>query len=421
MLLLALPVCSLSVRMNADLSPPFYPSDNGRIGYWEFSGAAQVNHNSIMLVPPIQFRKGGAWTNVEVPSGDWSINLQFQITSSDAGGGFGLWIIDKYGANGPLNGGPDHFCGLAILANVINSNSIQLRVLQSSSPVVDQTSNLPDSVATVNFTENEPFTITAQFSGASLILLLRGAEVHRVSVQENLAKLFIGVTAATDQRVARFDLISASFDLDTGGFAEELRKHEKQMQTNDAHYSPNRNLLLRQPAFNLTVTELQNRDFTRGTRPEATISHLFDIIEELGTAVNGVASYSELSAFIRETLVPYTEKWQRRTMRMVDRVREARDVAGAASNYTRDMVNAFKAELGAEAIRTTEKIYNLESILSDIARGGVDETGELGQLVLGVNKSRVMQFVFFVSAAEFVVLVCFLLFAHTPCAAKLLL
>ena len=117
-LLAALAILAFSGRTTADLVPPFESPDQRRIGYWEFSGAAKIFPESIMLVPPIQFHKGSAWTNVEVPGGDWSLALALRVSASDAGGGAALWFVDTYGADGPINGGPSRFKGLGVLVNV---------------------------------------------------------------------------------------------------------------------------------------------------------------------------------------------------------------------------------------------------------------------------------------------------------------
>ena len=420
-LLVALAILAFSGRTTADLVPPFESPDKHRIGYWEFSGAATIFPESIMLVPPIQFHKGSAWTNVEVPGGDWSLALALRVSASDAGGSVALWFVDTYGADGPINGGPNQFKGLGILANVGFNGGLEIRVLQSGSRDEDH-ANLPPPVATLEFADGRLFELKVEFSGTQLVLLIDNVEVHREVLLYNLAKRFIGITAATDRRVARVDLVGVKFDLDTSGYVEELQNHQQVMKDIPSRYQPKETTRLRQPSFNITIDELQAFEEQGRYVRESSSNRLLDVIEEVGNATQYVASYGELSAFIKETITPFSEKWQRRTMKMVERVRHARNVTGAAVNYTRDMINAFKTELGANAIRTTQKIFNLESILADVAEGGIDETGELKRMVNDVSNSKTMRTVVIVSLAELTGLIVFLIFVNIPAIkAKILL
>ena len=421
-LLAALAILAFSGRTTADLVPPFESPDQRRIGYWEFSGAAKIFPESIMLVPPIQFHKGSAWTNVEVPGGDWSLALALRVSASDAGGGAALWFVDTYGADGPINGGPSRFKGLGVLVNVGFDGGLEIRVLQSGSRDEDH-ANLPPPVANLEFADGRLFELKVEFSGTQLVVLIDNVEVHREVLLYNLAKLFIGITAATDRRVARVDLAGVKFDLDTSGYVEELQNHQYVLKDHiPPRYQPKEATRLRKPSFNITIDELQAYEEQGRYVRESSPNRLFDVIEELGNATQYVASYGELSAFVRETIMPFSEKWQRRTMKMVERARHARNVTGAAVNYTRDMINAFKAELGANAIRTTQKIFNLESILADVAEGGIDETGELQRMVNDVSNSKTMRTVVIVSLAELAGLIIFLIFVNIPAIkAKILL
>ena len=117
-MLLAAFASVISCATTADLDPPFDDVDGRSVGLWEVGGAAEIHGSRVMLVPPIQYHRGCAWTNVQVPSGDWSLTTKLQIYETDGGGGFGVWIVDKYNADGPIYGGPLEFKGLSITGSV---------------------------------------------------------------------------------------------------------------------------------------------------------------------------------------------------------------------------------------------------------------------------------------------------------------
>jgi hypothetical protein len=53
----------------ADLEPPFIADENGKIGSWELAGSAIREDNTLMIVPPIQFKRGAIWSNTALLTG----------------------------------------------------------------------------------------------------------------------------------------------------------------------------------------------------------------------------------------------------------------------------------------------------------------------------------------------------------------
>ena len=102
----------------ADIEPPIELDSDGTVNLWEFSGSATVYPDSVMLLPPIQFRRGCGWTTVDIPKQSFGITFDLVISDGDRGSALGIWMIDKYAQDGPLAGGPSVFNGIGLILSV---------------------------------------------------------------------------------------------------------------------------------------------------------------------------------------------------------------------------------------------------------------------------------------------------------------
>ena len=410
--------CSLigliAAGTTADLVPPFFPEEGNRVGLWEMGGGSVIHDSVIMLAAPIQYHKGCAWTNVQVPSGDWALNIRMQIYETNGGGGFGVWLVDKYNADGPIFGGPSHFKGFSLVANVdeipdTSKMKLDFFIIQAGSR---ESQEMPIPAFVTPFSKQQPFELRIGFINGEIVLSFDGKEMYRDKLQYNLSKRYIGITAANDRRASRFDLHGVEFEL-LG--KSELEGHQETMKgnVNDAYYQPEQLEILRKPSFNITTQELLAKEQEAGVR-EATIDRLWEVIDELHLATYEVASFSDVNEFVRESLSRFSEKWQKRTMKLVERVRQGRDVAGAAWNYTELMVKNFRNEIQANKAKASGKILSLAEIFNEISQSGIDESGELSGYVNTVNRSKTMTVIMWISFIEFVAVLLFFIVVNLP-------
>jgi hypothetical protein len=175
----------------------------------------------------------------------------------------------------------------------------------------------------------------------------------------DLSTSYIGVTAQSDMFTSRFDIMEIRFALPkltrprSGvSFGEDRPK---------SNYLPETDAALRNPVFVKTIQALLTQLNGTGsfTNTEIAAEDILDVINELTFASNAVASYKELNDWVRKTLIPYTQKWHRRTAKIVDNIREARNVMGAAWNYTHEMMWALNNTVSINSRKAQFKLQDL--------------------------------------------------------------
>jgi hypothetical protein len=415
----------------ADLSPPFQLNKKGNIGHWEFGGTALVEEQSILLVPAVQYHKGYIWTNVEIPRGDWGLELDFQIPEGNGGGGLGIWFTDTYMADGPRNGGPDRYAGLGILLNVVvgrtNSQGLFLSVRIQHRPDKNAPPfniNEPGPIAVLPLNPQRPFTVELHFLKENVTVSVAGEEIANEFVQAKIRDSYLGITAACESRVSRVELLGARFEIDEKRNASPKFRLEDLIGEHkpSGHVHQHSPSALRGAAFHLTTSEYERMKANGGKiETEADADRLFSIIDEVGAVNYEVASFSELSDFVNKKLLVHAQKWQARTLKIVERVQQSRNVAGAAWNYTQQVMEAFNSSLRTTVLKTTGKIGDLGEFLAEVAGKGIDEGDALARIADDVNKSNVIRLILYVAEIEFLAIVVFFVLVNIPSVRRRLL
>ncbi|OHT11016.1 Legume-like lectin family protein [Tritrichomonas foetus] len=409
---------------SADLLPPFELSSDRKVGYWEFGGSSIVQQDVIMLAPPVQYNKGYVWTNVEIPTGSWSITYKLKIHTGTGGGGFGLWFVDKYGASGPLHGGPVSFKGIGILGTLRSSEKddsyhLHFNILQNNGNDNYGINTLPKANKEIPLDRSQPFYIQLQFSNNQLSAYFstkegqKGTEIATTKITANIRDGYIGVTAQSDAYTSRFDLYGVEFEL---GISTADNAHSGSSKTNtdsssgsskprqasfgkdapSGHYSPEIKNLLRNPVFEKTLRELNTFITENEKNPgDATPTDVLDIISEMNTASYDVASFKELNSFVTQTLMPYSQKWHTRTLKIIDHVQSARNIMGAAWNYTHEMMDNMNATIKMSSVKTTFKVIDLAELLTSEADAVLEDDSLIGEqsgLVSLLVKGAIVEF-----------------------------
>ena len=105
-------------------------------------------------------------------------------------------------------------------------------------------------------------------------------------------------------------------------------------------------------------------------------------------------------------MMGYTQKWHKRTMRIIDQVRHARNVMGAAWNYTNNVVEALSEATKRNSARTVLRVVDMAELFTE-------ETGKMDQDTEQAIASRgtpVMTMVFVgMAAVELVFVIIFVI------------
>jgi hypothetical protein len=385
----------------ADLSPPFHANETGKVGYWSLGGSALRDDNLIMLTPPIQFSRGSVWTNVEIPPADWSLQYEFKIHEGVFGGGMGFWFVDSYGSDGDLFGGSSTFQGLAILLSVRTPNrgsrsDIGLAVVQNPTKSTIENDDIAKLTQIIPFKQAQPLQLSVRLRHGEISVSIdpeglgHSHEIYNRPLVVDLSANFIGVTAQCDKYTSRFDLHSIKFDI------PEL-KHDRPASFGrngpKSSYIPATSSALRNPLFVKTSAVLSENSEEPGTFT------VLDIVDELTRVSHSTTSFKELNAFVGDSLIPYTQKWHRRTLKISGKVQEARNVLGAAWNYTHDMLDDLNRTFYQSAKKARFKIENIGQLFTSESERLEDE--------MQIEPSSVVPWVGVLAGVEMAVLVGF--------------
>lgn len=355
----------ISSSTGGDLVPPFVLESKNKVGFWEFNGFSVVHDDYILISPPIQFTRGSLWTNLEFPDKDWSVQFELGISEGTGGGGFGIWFIENYGADGKLYGGPSKFRGIAIsgcVQTVSDQMQIKFKMMQDHGTLEFHKASDSDATIYLNGKTSVNITLRVSFQTGFMYLHYISEETNdwkqlcKTLVKVDISKNYLGITAQSDQQTSRFDLFSLNFSI-----IENSRKDASIGQHSTGHYSPDFTLRLRNPKFHQVLIEMGKMEESPDS--ESTAIQLLDVIHEINGAIYDAASYSDVNNFVTNTLSPYTQKWHRRTLKVINDIQNAMNVYGAVWNYTNILIGEFKSDLKKSAQKITAKIENLEEIL----------------------------------------------------------
>ncbi|KAH0795126.1 Legume-like lectin family protein [Histomonas meleagridis] len=405
----------------SDLNPPFEVDKEGNVGHWEFAGSAGVRDNVVMLVPPIQYNMGCAWTNVQIPSGTWSMIYKLRIyDGTGGGGGFGIWFVDKYGAYGNIHAGPQKFKGIGLSGSVItdarNSHSLKLSFLQNDGTITYDPENLPDPIV-YKFRRANVVTIKFKFNGKNLRISITDTDddfdIFNEEIKVPYEKGYMGITANTDAHTCRIDLHSIEFILgeESKSVNDDFVSRKVHIdENNPSTYEPEIKGILRNPIFNKTARAVDVY-FSPNTRKptEATADEVLDIVSEMCFVSFFVSSFSELNDYIRGTLGPYAQKWHRRTVRMVENVKKARNVFELAFNSTDSIVRNLNSTITVNLVKTTLNVIDLTELMTQEAEKDIEEVDEE---MAQVSKTPITKVLVIIAIVEFVLLALFLLLSR---------
>jgi hypothetical protein len=104
---------------------------------------------------------------------------------------------------------------------------------------------------------------------------------------------------------------------------------------------------------------------------EADIDDILCILLEFDDALIEAATYSQLSEFVKKTLVPYTQKWYRRTFKIAELSGRTRRTLSLAINQTEALLEVFNKTVLSTNQKTDRRIVELNDFLAHDKSGKV--------------------------------------------------
>lgn len=370
----------------SDLIPPFYPNEKNRVGYWDVGGASVVYEDYIIMLPPIQNHKGSIWNSLPIPFGEWLIDIELNLSAIDVPnksknkisgyGGFSIWLIDSYGADGTLLGGPERFHGVSIPCFIETGSSqfplFQFGLFQSNGTSSFNSDQILSNCTTTFQPKSSQFRLRIHVQ-KDFISISDDSQnfIINNSLNVDLSKAWLGLTTMSGERSTQLDLLSAKFKVFHPIFNRQPNKNAnfQYLHKQDPHVNKVLSSVLRNPSFSLMKQEITNLTATKGVvDPKNSISNLIDVLvacDEINEVVSQTATYAQLNDFIRNTMIPYTQGWQKRTFKIIDGVEKAKLMLTEAFNQTKAMIYIFNNSIVEMTTKTDKKIVKLSDLLTN--------------------------------------------------------
>ena len=360
-----------------DLLPPFYLTSRDTARTWQFGGSFDVQEDYIILAPPIQFRKGNAWSMLGAPLKNWSIYFHLNISEGTGGGGFGIWLIDNHGADGDFYGGPSSFRGVSLIGAVFG-NILKFKLIET---------DYDKMYYMFNSSNDTDFDFDYDISNESIIICF---EVYKLENKESLInisyldtnfepvlmiskkisvslyKTWLGISAMNNKWTSKFTLLAARFSI-YDYFAALQHGVEKPYHfynplygsKTNANYKTNE---LRNPYFKFVKKEISSfkqNNGTIGNQIAKTSDDIFTMIDEINNVFNDIAHYKTLNHVLSRIVVPYAEKWQKRIFKIIEISNNATFLFSDMFNKTQTLLYIFDQTLNDTNRKTSFKLSDL--------------------------------------------------------------
>lgn len=324
-----------------------------------------VTPSSILLAPPLQFSKGSAWATTSLPQHDFLVTAKFSISGDAPGGGLAIWLVSEYGLDGTFFGGSPFFEGLAIIGEV-SQTEVRFFCLENRGHS-DFSQILPELEPQfkIQFRPGRPFSLTFRIGRNLAVSQL--SELYTTMLTVDLTDAFLGITAQCGQSVSRIDLFEVSFPQ-----SDDLPARDAHAGPHRGRFSPQYQPMYRSPRYRRLLEIVENRT-------NLTIDDLFCLIDEVYAAAFDAATFGSVDRFVREQIVPYADRWQRRTLRIVEEMERFRGNLTTAWNFTGQLMNAFRETLMESSARMTEKISGLGELIEEDSLDSHRHSIEIGR------------------------------------------
>ncbi|EAX91327.1 Legume-like lectin family protein [Trichomonas vaginalis G3] len=410
-------------EQSADLIPPFYPNSNNQIGYWNIGGAAIIEEGKIILAPPIQYRKGSAWSSLPLPYGDWQITFDLKISQGNGGGGFAIPIITTHSSDGPFYGISDKFSGIVLVGAVFADNegnpTVHYNIYQSDGSKTFKVMQDIDPCLKSIPLDNENFKVTLSIFNKTINATHTDSKGQKTLITDapitiDISKCWIGISAMCDDYTSKIEMFNATFNTD-----DMISNRRKQAWTfqgmpysTSSTVQPEKIEKLRNPSFFIMRNELKTYETTKGDLKAAnkTIEDYLKITSEFAEVIDEVATYGQLNDFITNTLVPYTDSWHQRTFKIMDAVAKANKIMSASLNETQALFYSFNQTVNLSLTKARTKISSIKDILIE------ESEVQLLDQIMTVKKSvsPIVNYLIYISTAEVIGLLVFGFIQCTP-------
>lgn len=388
-----------------DLLSPFEADADGNVGAWQCNGGAVVSASHIMLSPPVKFSRGGAWTGAVLPEDGWAAKVELSFDEI-GGGGFGIWVIDNYGDAGALCGGPTRFRGIGLIGRMKHENGFlmaDLNLLENNGNV--DFGNVQHMKADTSFivSENKHVFIELSFRNGMMNVSVDNSNLGKLrlkmerKISLSISNFYFGITSQSEKSPTKFDLYSVQFRANRGVTGNRKDMIMKVVDKN-GHFQPVLEKGFRNEKLNKLIEPFSGNP---------TCDDVLGAIEEVNEVNSKVATFKDVNNFVINDIVPYSQKWEKRTVRAVQNTKELRNVVETANKITKKIIESFNETLISEFSRTKRKINNLEKLILDFDGKDINQNGTNHGTSSDIPKFETQYHIIFFMSIELLILLCY--------------
>lgn len=378
----------LAVFCSAVVTDRKYIENNKRYsGTWEYGESATIEdpeNGKLILTSNEKKVKGLAWFSQRLPSEKWSVDVEFTMEKESSSSGLGIWFTKDYGAIGNCFGGPQSFKGVAVLC-YYNGTEMMMEFRENDGhgqftsyaffPTLMISPKSPTVIVSLKYA-SKFLNITVKCDGNESVLF---SDKPRVMVR----RTWLAITGQNTN--PGFEITLDSVNVQGPKKLPEFKKVEKQENT----------------VLPLLHSVVEKRDINA--------VDIIGCLDELISYAEPLANASYTTKYVRDNMLPFTEKWQRRSLAVMTEMNSLKEKLIKDLNETELVFEILKNEVDTAFAKMREGIHDIESELYFGVLKGYDLDHKIRQAKKAIKKGGIIKILIGISIAETLVAIGFVI------------
>jgi hypothetical protein len=372
-----------------DLTPPFIADQQRSIGKWTLFGDAQASEDGIIVVPPIQDKKGSVWTDSQFPYTNWSVQFQISVVIPSFHSGFAIWFVNEFVPTGPFFGGPPQFNGVAIIGDIserAHEYILQIHFMQSLGKDDLIAAVLPEPAVSIPLMKITDLCLQFILQDDEIQFLYgptpdKMALLQTETILTNLTGNYLGFSGMTTEYTSAIFLkqvLCRQHGMTPTDEAQPIAaEFKKPQKVRRRYYFERWERKLRGPQVIRLERDMELRDQLEGDLDhfifgKVSASDVFAVLSACDEVSRGLATYGDLSELIQYNLNNFSMKWSQRKVKLSNSVRAMDTTVFSTFNQTQTLISAFKDAIHNTLTRSMKKATALGELISEIGDLGLN-------------------------------------------------
>lgn len=350
-------------------------------GSWEYSPKAQLNESILYLAPSIPHQNGIANYDAPLPNDNWSVLINFTMPKQESNVKTGIWFSHSLINPGICFGGQFSFKGLAILT-VWNTTHFLIELRENDGQGTFTSLSFFPSLIKSILNENIIFNIT--YSSLTFnIKIINGDQIYELFNDRpriNVKKFMLAVTAMNIDSEEPVIVNSISIKPDP---------YEKFYQ----------------------IAEYEEVPKIKSPSNQTTAIQIIRFIDQIIDYTTDLAGREEVQGLIEETLLPFIDAWQRKSILIVNKTRALQEQLNEDLNQTRSGLKTLRGWVEEEFQDYRADLRTIESKLFFGILKGHNYNEELRNMKKSANRHPAIKWFVRIGVIEIIGLIILLIYS----------